>query len=150
MTCRIVSMPRFESYKSLNKVELQTSLTMLQQQSSGIYPKLLLCQHSKWRWMMASLIQQKPEASTSTLTLVTHQHPFSNYNNVHLPYNLHLSGTFRLFLLPCWVVPVQLVEQNHQSWYQVQVFMHPSCFQDAFGDVPLIGSPLHRQTENNW
>lgn len=70
--------------------------------------------------------------------------------NLHLPHNLHFGCTFRLFLLPLRVVPVQLVEENNQSRYEIEVFIHPTCFQDAFRDVPLVRCSLRdREREDN-
>lgn len=65
-----------------------------------------------------------------------------------LPHNLYFSCTFRLFLFPLRVIPIQLVEQNNQGRYQVQMFIHPARLQNAFRDVPLIGRALDTHTED--
>lgn len=85
----------------------------------------------------------------------TVEHLFSNPRNsaekrrgkiVDSPNYFHLGGTLGLFLLPLRVVPVQFVEEDHQSRHQVEMFVHPACFQDALWDVPLVGSPLQVQS----
>lgn len=68
--------------------------------------------------------------------------------NFHIPDNLNFSCTFRLFLFPLWVIPVQFIEQNYQSRDQVQMFIHPAGFQDAFGDVPFIRCSLDRNSQH--
>lgn len=80
--------------------------------------------------------------------LVCHQAFSEGKLNVHLPDNLHFSCTFGLFLFPLWIVPVQFIEENNQCWHQVQMFIHPTCFQDAFRDIPLIGCSLDRYKED--
>lgn len=58
------------------------------------------------------------------------------------PDYLHSGGALRLLLLPLRLVPVQLVEHDHQGRHQVQVLVHPARLEDPFGDVPLIRSSL--------
>lgn len=57
---------------------------------------------------------------------------------LYLPHNLHFSCTFRLFFFPLSIIPIKFVKENYKRWYKVQMLIHPTCFQDAFWNVPLI------------
>ena len=64
------------------------------------------------------------------------------------PDYLHSGGAFGLLFLPLRLVPVQLVEHDHQGGYQVQVLVHPARLEDPFGDVPLVRSSLQVVAED--
>lgn len=72
---------------------------------------------------------------------------FSKNVYLYLPDNLHFSCTFRLFFFPLSIIPIKFIKENYKSWYKVQMFVHPACFQDAFWNVPLIRCPLKSQGE---
>lgn len=101
-----------------------------------------------WRLVLNTQQAQRSRALSSCL-LIPQKHLSrvkEQRGNVDPPNNFHLSGTLGLLLLPLRVVPVQLVEEDHQGRHQVEMFVHPACFQDALWDVPLIGSALPEQS----
>ena len=60
----------------------------------------------------------------------------------YLPHNFNSGRAFHLALLPHWIIPVQVEEQNHNSRNLIQVFGHPQRLEYAFWYVPLVWRPL--------
>jgi hypothetical protein len=47
-------------------------------------------------------------------------------------------SALNFFLIPKWIIPVQVIKDDHNRWDQIQVFIHPVPLHYPFRNVPFV------------
>lgn len=55
-----------------------------------------------------------------------------------IPQRLYPRCAFHFFLIPCHVVPVQIIKENDEGWDFIEIFIHPIALQYSFRYVPFV------------